>query len=71
MGEADKKAMEKKIEEGKKAEMKALKKQRKEELKKQKVSFFTDSGPSSGKAITSHSVIEAAARAPAPPMAQR
>ena len=42
MGEADKKAMEKKIEEGKKAEMNALKKQRKEELKKQKVSFFTD-----------------------------
>lgn len=42
MGEADKKAMEKKIEEGKKAEMKALKNQRKEELKKQKISFFTD-----------------------------
>lgn len=42
MGEADKKAMEKKIEEGKKAEMKALKNQRKEELKKQKISFFSD-----------------------------
>ena len=42
MGEADKKAMEKKIAEGKKAEKKALKKKQKEELKKQKISFFAD-----------------------------
>lgn len=42
MGEADKKAMEQKISDAKKAEKKELKKKQKEELKKQKVSFFTD-----------------------------
>ncbi len=42
MGEADKKAMEKKIQEAEKAKKKEQKKKLKEEMKKQKVSFFTD-----------------------------
>ncbi len=42
MGKADMQAMEKKIQEGKKVEEKAARKKRREELKSQKVSFFTD-----------------------------
>ena len=42
MGEADKKAMEKKIKDAEKAEKQAQKKKLKEDMKKQKVSFFTD-----------------------------
>ena len=42
MGEADKKAMDKKIAEGERAEKKALRKRQKELLKKEKVSFFAD-----------------------------
>ena len=42
MGEADKKAMEKKIKDGERRERAAMKKRQKELLKKEKVSFFTD-----------------------------
>ena len=42
MGEADKKALDKKIKDAEKAQKKEMKKKKKEELKKQKVSFFTD-----------------------------
>ena len=42
MGEADKKAMEKKIKEGKRLERAEMRKKQKELLKKEKVSFFTD-----------------------------
>jgi len=42
MGEADKKAMDKKIKEAEKAKKKEEQKQLKEALKKEKVSFFTD-----------------------------
>ncbi len=42
MGEADKKAMEKKIKDGEKAARKEQEKKLKEELKKQKISFFAD-----------------------------
>ena len=42
MGIEDQKALEEKIEKGKKAERKALRKRQKELMKKEKVSFFTD-----------------------------
>lgn len=42
MGEADKKVLEKKISDAEATEKKKMKKKYKEELKKQKVSFFTD-----------------------------
>ena len=42
MGEADKKAMEKKIKEAEKAKKKEERKQLKEAVKKEKISFFTD-----------------------------
>ncbi len=42
MGEADRKAIEKKIEEGKKAEKRELRRRQKELLKQEKVSFFAD-----------------------------